>query len=68
MTVTGRTGYGVPDRVASAAVINSALTICLISWRKVQYEDEEINYQVMRQNMFTTAEQKQVYNKKQSSK
>ena len=64
MTVTGRTGYGAPDRVASAAVINSTSTICSILWRKVQYEDEEINYKVMRKNVFTTAEQKQVYNKK----
>ena len=64
MTATGRTGYGVPDRVVSAAVINSISTICSISWRKVQYENAEINYKVMRQNVFTRAEQKQVYNKK----
>ena len=49
MTVTGRTGYGVPDRIRSAAVIYSTSTICLIAWRKVQYEDEEIHYKVMRQ-------------------
>ena len=64
VNVTGRTGYGVPDRVASATVINSTSTICLISWKKVHYEDEEINYKVKRQNVFTTAELKQVYNKK----
>ena len=64
MTVTGRTGYGVPDRVVPAAVINSTSTICSISWKKVQYENKKINYKVMRQNVFTRAEQKQVYNKK----
>ena len=62
VTVTGRTGYGVPDRVASAAAIYSTSTICLISWRKVYYENAEISYKVMRQDMFTTAELKQVCN------
>ena len=64
VTVTGRTGYGVPDRVASAAAIYSTSTICLISWRKVYYENEEINYKVKRQDIFTTVELKQVCNQK----
>ena len=45
-TAIGRTGYGIPDPVTSASVVDSSSNQCFVLWRKIKNLEDKISYKV----------------------